>query len=180
LLPRTSGLALTGGEFADSRAGYRGEIHRHRGARLGILDFPVDAVALILRLALDVALRGPLFASFHFEREVDVAWAAGAFGEIHVARPFPPRRRAGILPAGCRGFQPRVREHSTHRSKNLLQGAQNTGALETCPTSRANPRFHLALFGARRGAFRLAWRADRPFTVGTAGTGQGLWIFLFT
>src|SRR5713226_278547 len=37
----------------------------------------IDAVALILRLAFDVALRRPFFASLHFEREVDVAGAAG-------------------------------------------------------------------------------------------------------
>ena len=45
-------------EFADFRIGKRREIDRHRVACLGVADAAEDAVALVLRMALDVALRG--------------------------------------------------------------------------------------------------------------------------
>jgi hypothetical protein len=48
--------------------------------------------------------------------------------------PNVPGRRAGILPAGCRGFQPRVNVRSFHHCRNFGQDARRTGRLEACPT----------------------------------------------
>ncbi len=48
-------------------------------------------------------------------------------------------RRAGILPAGSRGFQPRVSVRSSHNCRNFGQDARRTGRLEARPTSPAGP-----------------------------------------
>ena len=61
-----------GGEFADTRAFNRREIHRDCGARFRIFDVHVDAVLFVLRLAFDVALRRPLVASLHFDGVMNV------------------------------------------------------------------------------------------------------------
>src|SRR6266516_1150575 len=42
--------------------------------------------------------------------------------------------RAGILPAGCSGFQPRVFLRWFHCLRNFGQDARKTGRLEACPT----------------------------------------------
>jgi hypothetical protein len=41
--------------------------------------------------------------------------------------PNVQRRRAGILPAGCRGFQPRVNVRSSDHCRNFGQDARRTG-----------------------------------------------------
>ena len=64
-------------QFSDARAFDGRKIHGDRGARLGIFDSLENTVALILRLALNVALRGPFLAALHFDREVNVPGAPG-------------------------------------------------------------------------------------------------------
>src|SRR5207249_833298 len=66
----------SGGQFADARPLDRGEIHNHGLTRLGVFDSSEDTVALVLRLAFDVTLCGPLLAALHFEGEMNVPRAA--------------------------------------------------------------------------------------------------------
>src|SRR5262249_52986476 len=63
------------GQLARARAFDRREVDDDGLARLAVRDRLQHAVALIPGLALDVALRGPLVAPLHLEREVDVARA---------------------------------------------------------------------------------------------------------
>src|SRR5690606_2293715 len=64
-------------QFANLRTFERSEVDRYRVARLGIAHRTPNTVALVLRFALDVALRGELLALGHFHREVDVRRTAG-------------------------------------------------------------------------------------------------------
>src|SRR5579859_7459111 len=65
-----------GRQFADPRVLHRGEVHQYGVARLGV-DGPEDAVLVVLRLALDVALRRQQLLAVALDLEMDVRRPAG-------------------------------------------------------------------------------------------------------
>ena len=61
-----------GFEFAGFRFLDRLEVDRHRVAGLGVADTAVDAVAIVLRMALDVALRSKLVLATLLDFEMNM------------------------------------------------------------------------------------------------------------
>ena len=68
------------------------EVDRHRLAGFGVADAAVDAVALVLRMALDVALRGEVRAARPLDLEMDVRRAAGVGDRLDGAEVVLARR----------------------------------------------------------------------------------------